>query len=104
MKRFSLFLLVLLASVQISHGQIEVGQINKPVELLNYANADIENGNYESAVQKLIAAARLEPKIREIYLSLNKACSYTNQTDILKQYLIIAITIFDEDDEICYDM
>lgn len=102
MKRFSLFLLVLLASVQISHGQIEVGQINKPVELLNYANADIENGNYESAVQKLIAAARLEPKIREIYLSLNTACSYTNQTDILKQYLIKAKTIFEEDDEICY--
>ena len=102
MKRFSLFLLVLLASVQISHGQIEVGQINKPVELLNDANADIENGNYESAVQKLIAAARLEPKIREIYLSLNTACSYTNQTDILKQYLIKAKTIFEEDDEICY--
>ena len=62
----------------------------------------IENGNYTDAVQKLLAAIRLEPKIREMYLSLNTACSHTNQISILKQYLIKAKAIFEEDDEICY--
>ena len=37
-----------------------------------------------------------------MYLSLNTACSHTNQISILKQYLIKAKAIFEEDDEICY--
>ena len=81
---------------------MDINAVNKPVELLNSANEDIENGNYTDAVQKLLAAIRLEPKIREMYLSLNTACSHTNQISILKQYLIKAKAIFEEDDEICY--
>ena len=69
---------------------MDINAVNKPVELLNSANEDIENGNYTDAVQKLLAAIRLESKIREMYLSLNTACSHTNQISILKQYLIKA--------------
>lgn len=35
-------------------------------------------------------------------MSLNTACSYTNQISILKSYLIKAKEIFKEDDELCY--
>ena len=75
---------------------------NKPIELLQEANKDIEDGNYTDAVQKLIAANRLNPNLREIYLSLNVACSHTNQLSLLKEYLIKAKKIFEEDDELCY--
>ena len=44
-------------------GQVDVSAVNKPIELLNEANTDIEDGNYKDAVQKLIAANRLNPKL-----------------------------------------
>ena len=53
-------------------------------------------------MQKLIASIRLNPNQREAYMSLNTACSYTNQVSILKSYLIKAKEIFKEDDELCY--
>lgn len=102
MKRFCFIVTTLLFSGYIAQGQIDAQEINKPIELLNAANEAIGAGNYETAIQKLIAAARLNPNMREIYLSLNTACSYTNQEAILKQYLQKAKTIFQEDDEICY--
>ena len=83
-------------------GQIDTTAINRPINLLNSANQDIENGDYEEAVQKLIASIRLNPQIRDAYLSLNTACSYTDQISILKSYLLKAKEIFREDDEICY--
>lgn len=102
MKGLYLFLILLSASSKILLGQADVREINKPIDLINEANKDIENGNYEEAVQKLIASIRLEPKLREAYLSLNTACSHTNQISILKSYLQKAKTVFEEDDEICY--
>lgn len=102
MKRIKLFLIFLTATVHMSFGQMEVSGINQPIELLNQANADIENGDYKEAVQKLLASIRLDPNLRDAYLSLNSACSHTNQTAILKTYLIKAKTIFQEDDELCY--
>lgn len=102
MKKISLFVTILLATGPMVFGQIDVSELNKPGELLSQANLNIENGNYEQAVQELIAAIRLNPKIREMYLSLNTACSHTNQTVLLKSYLQKAKTIFEEDDEICY--
>ena len=102
MRKLCLFLILLLPIGKITLGQVELKAINKPIDLLNDANNDIENGNYEQAVQKLIASIRLQPKIRDAYLSLNTACSHTNQTAILKSYLQKAKTIFEEDDEICY--
>ncbi|MEG0796460.1 MAG: hypothetical protein RR397_08180 [Odoribacter sp.] len=102
MERFGLFLTLLFATGQMTYGQINVSEINKPIELLNEANKNIEEANYQQAVQKLIAAIRLNPNIREIYISLNTACSQSNQTDILKEYLQKAKTIFEEDDELCY--
>lgn len=94
--------MTLLAVTKITVGQVEAGGINRPIELLNEANADIENGNYKDAVQKLIAANRLNPKLREVYLSLNTACLETNQISLLKDFLIKGKTIFEEDDELCY--
>lgn len=102
MRKLCLFLILLLPIGKITLGQVELKAMNKPIDLLNDANNDIENGNYEQAVQKLIASIRLQPKIRDAYLSLNTACSHTNQTAILKSYLQKAKTIFEEDDEICY--
>ena len=102
MKKFNLFLIFFMTTSRLVLGQMDINAVNKPVELLSSANEDIENGNYTDAVQKLLAAIRLEPKIREMYLSLNTACSHTNQISILKQYLIKAKAIFEEDDEICY--
>lgn len=102
MKKFSLFLAVLLTAGKVVFGQTDINVANQAVDLLNEANTDIEKGDYNTAVQKLIASARLNPNMREIYLSMNTACSHTNQTGILKQYLQKAKTIFTEDDEICY--
>ena len=79
MKKFNLFLIFFMTTSRLVLGQMDINAVNKPVELLNSANEDIENGNYTDAVQKLLAAIRLEPKIREMYLSLNTACSHTNQ-------------------------
>lgn len=59
--------------------QTDLSEINKPLEYVEQANKDIENGDYEQAVQKLIAAIRLQPKLRDAYLSLNVACSYTTK-------------------------
>ena len=86
MRKLCLFLILLLPIGKITLGQVELKAMNKPIDLLNDANNDIENGNYEQAVQKLIASIRLQPKIRDAYLSLNTACSHTNQTAILKSY------------------
>lgn len=94
--------MTLLAVTKITVGQVESSAINRPIELLNEANADIENGNYKDAVQKLIAANRLNPKLREVYLSLNTACLETNQITLLKDFLIKGKKIFEEDDELCY--
>ena len=102
MKKFCLFLVLLILIAPICSGQMDLSTINQPIELLNQANTAIENGEYEEAVPKLIAAIRLNPKLREAYLSLNSACSHTNQTSVLKSYLIKAKTIFEEDDELCY--
>ena len=85
-----------------SFGQIDVREINKPIELLNEANEDIKDGKYKEAVPKLLAAAKLNPKLRDIYISLTQACPQTNQISILKEYLKRAQSIFIEDDEICY--
>ena len=70
MKKISLFLLSFITAGQISLAQTDLSSFNEPIELLNQANEDIENGNYEHAVQKLIASIRLNPKIREAYQSL----------------------------------
>ena len=83
-------------------GQAQLSSLNKPIELINEANQDIENGKYVDAVQKLITSIKLDPHHREAYLSLNVACSYTNQVSIQKTYLNKAKAIFQEDDEICY--
>lgn len=102
MKKISLLLMIFSVLSLTGWGQMDVRELNKPIELLAQANANIEKGNYPEAVQELLAAARLNPNLRDIYLSLNTACSYTNQTDILKEYLKKAKTIFLEDDELCY--
>lgn len=102
MKRIGLFLFFVSATCVTTVAQTELGAINRPIELLNEANKDIEEGNYETAVQKLIASIRENPKLRDAYMSLNTACSHTNQISILKSYLLKAKTIFEEDDEICY--
>ena len=102
MRRITLLLVALVSVAKFAVGQVDVSAINKPIELLQEANKDIENGDYQDAVQKLIAANRLNPKLREVYLSLNVACSHTNQISLLKDYLIKAKKIFEEDDELCY--
>lgn len=102
MKKIGLFLILVSAMYRTSLAQMELEQLNKPIDLLNSANHDIEEGDYTQAVQKLIASIRLDPHIREAYLSLNTACSYTNQLSLLKSYLQKAKTVFPEDDEICY--
>ena len=102
MKRISLILSLCVTACTTAFGQIDTTVINRPINLLNSANQDIENGDYEEAVQKLIASIRLNPQIRDAYLSLNTACSYTDQISILKSYLLKAKEIFREDDEICY--
>lgn len=102
MKRVCLVLIFFAAISRVIYGQTDIGEANKAIELLNSANKDIENGEYASAVQKLIASIRLQSNIRETYLSLNTACSHTNQTAILKTYLQKAKAIFEEDDELCY--
>lgn len=102
MKKVILLLMTLVAVTRVAVGQVDVGAINKPIELLNEANADIENGNYKDAVQKLIAANRLNPKLREVYSSLNTACTHTNQISLLKEFLVKGKGIFEEDDELCY--
>ncbi len=102
MKKISLIFLLLTTFTCLIFGQADLRAINRPIDLLNQANADIENGNYKEAVQKLIASIRLNPQLREAYSSLNTACSHTNQISILKSYLIKAAAIFEEDDEICY--
>jgi len=88
MRRVTFLLMTLIAVTKIASGQVDMGAVNRPIELLNEANADIENGNYKDAVQKLIAANRLNPKLREVYSSLNTACTHTNQISLLKEYLI----------------
>lgn len=85
MKRISLILSLCVTACTTVFGQIDTTAIN----LLNSANQDIENGDYEEAVQKLIASIRLNPQIRDAYLSLNTACSYTDQISILKSYLLV---------------
>ena len=102
MRRITLLLVALVSVAKFAVGQVDVSAINKPIELLQEANKDIENGDYQDAVQKLIAANRLNPKLREVYLSLIVACSHTNQISLLKDYLIKAKKIFEEDDELCY--
>ncbi|MCI5706582.1 MAG: tetratricopeptide repeat protein [Odoribacter sp.] len=102
MKKFGLILSLVASVCTTTFGQTDLAAINRPIELLNDANHDIEEGNYETAVQKLIASIRLNPNQREAYMSLNTACSYTNQVSILKSYLIKAKEIFKEDDELCY--
>ena len=102
MKIVGLILLFFWVATKGSFGQVDVREVNKPIELLNEANADIKDGKYKEAVPKLLAAARLNPKLRDIYISLNQACPQTNQISILKEYLKKAKTIFIEDDEICY--
>ena len=99
MKKICLFLVFLSATIPTVFSQTDLSEINKPLEYVEQANKDIENGDYEQAVQKLIAAIRLQPKLRDAYLSLNVACSYTNQNAILKSYLQKAKTIFEEDDD-----
>ena len=100
-KPFGLVIIAIMPFCRIASAQ-DVSEINRPIELLNTANADIEHGDYQTAVQKLLSAVKLEPKLRDIYISLNTACTHTNQTDILKKYLKQAKSIFEEDDEICY--
>lgn len=102
MKKISALLLWVLTASRICFGQVEINSVNEPVDLLNQANKDIEDGNYTEAVQRLISSIRLNPHIREAYQSLNTACSHTNQNSILKSYLQKAKNIFKEDDEFCY--
>ena len=64
MRKVTLLLMTLVAVTHVAVGQVDVSAVNKPIELLNEANTDIEDGNYKDAVQKLIAANRLNPKVR----------------------------------------
>ena len=102
MRKVTLLLMTLVAITSMATGQVDVSAVNKPIELLNEANTDIENGDYKDAVQKLIAANRLNPKLREVYSSLNTACTHTNQISLLKEFLVKGKGIFEEDDELCY--
>ena len=88
MRKVTLLLMTLVAITSMATGQVDVSAVNKPIELLNEANTDIENGDYKDAVQKLIAANRLNPKLREVYSSLNTACTHTNQISLLKEFLV----------------
>lgn len=102
MRKVALLLMTMMTVTRIVTGQVDVSAVNKPIDLLNEANADIENGDYKEAVQKLIAANRLNPKLREVYSSLNTACTHTNQISLLKDFLLKGKKIFEEDDELCY--
>ena len=93
-----LFVLIPVRSI----AQMDLSEINRPIELLNEANTDIKDGKYKDAVSKLVAAVRLNPELREVYIALNQACLETDQISMLKGYLQKAKTIFTEDDEICY--
>ena len=97
MRKVTLLLMTLVAVTHVAVGQVDVSAVNKPIELLNEANTDIENGDYKDAVQKLIAANRLNPKLREVYSSLNTACTHTNQISLLKEFLVKGKGIFEED-------
>ena len=66
MRKVALLLMTMMTVARIATGQVDVSAVNKPIDLLNEANADIENGDYKEAVQKLIAANRLNPKLREV--------------------------------------
>ena len=55
MRKVTLLLMTLVAVTHVAVGQVDVSAVNKPIELLNEANTDIEDGNYKDAVQKLIA-------------------------------------------------
>ena len=52
MKKVTLLLMTLVAVTSMATGQVDVSAVNKPIELLNEANTDIENGDYKDAVQK----------------------------------------------------
>lgn len=103
MRRISFLLMTLMTVTKIAVAQgVDVSALNKPIELLNEANGDIEKEDYKTAVPKLIAAARLNPALRDIYLSMNIAMKQTKQYTLLKDYLQKAKEIFQEDDELCY--
>ena len=47
MKKVTLLLMTLVAVTSMATGQVDVSAVNKPIELLNEANTDIENGDYK---------------------------------------------------------
>ena len=51
MRKVTLLLMTLVAVTHVAVGQVDVSAVNKPIELLNEANTDIEDGNYKDAVQ-----------------------------------------------------
>ena len=63
MRKVTLLLMTLVAVTRVAVGQVDVGAINRPIELLNEANADIENGDYKDAVQKLISGESIQSEI-----------------------------------------
>lgn len=102
MKKIGLFFILIVTIIQVSTLKTEGQIVNKTIQLIEEANNDIQNGNYEQAVQRLIASIQENSNIREAYQALYTACSYTNQNSIIKSYLQKAKTVFEGDDEFCY--
>ena len=66
MRKVTLLLMTLVAVTHVAVGQVDVSAVNKPIELLNEANTDIEDGNYKDGVEKLIGGNGLNGKLREV--------------------------------------
>lgn len=82
--------------------QINYVEHNKAVEKLNLAKELMAQESYAEAIQHLKSAVELDSSMRASYMLIYEAGYVSGNTQVARDYLEKAKTIFLEDDEVIY--
>jgi tetratricopeptide (TPR) repeat protein len=100
--KIKLIFLIMFGFNSFIYCQIDFDDYQKSLQLYDEASSDIENGNFEAATEKLIAAISIDSLNRGSYINLYRACFNIKEYDLILPYLEQAKQIFLEDDELFY--
>lgn len=92
----------LLFITQMAFAQMSIADYNNAVEQMNIAKEFMEVNDYPQAIVHLENAIEYDTTLRVAYMLLYEAGYTSGNTNVSRNYLIKAKSIFQEDDEIIY--
>ena len=96
--------LLFLLTFNFGFAQVDLSALNKPIDLINKASINFDEGNYSKAISLLEASIKLDSTKRDAFTLLNHAYYITGNKNSQIKYLKKAKSIYADDDEFPYHL